>query len=163
MALGSMNKTKKYKFLFNWILSNRLAIGTSPASEDNVNFLINSGIKNLLSLCSNEESEWHKKIESSFKTKRIVLPDSHSKDLPTIDQLRGAFNSLEELINDNITFIHCVASQERSPMLCILYVMKEYNISLDDALDYVKRMHKHTNPTNSQLTVLNKFAKEFIN
>ena len=91
------------------------------------------------------------------------MPDSHTDQLPTFVQLQKAFHALEEFIKDDITFIHCVASIERSPMLCILYVMKKYNITLENSLDYVKRMHKYTNPTNSQLKILNKFANELIN
>jgi len=157
-----MSKTKKYNFYFNWILSNRLAIGTSPLKEDNVNFLISNGIKNIIGLCSVDEIGWHEQVESHFKTIRVVLPDSHSNDLPTFEQLQKAYNSLEEFVKDDITFIHCVASIERSPMLCILYVMKKYNITLENSLDYVKRMHKYTNPTNSQLKTLNKYAKDLI-
>ena len=158
-----MSNPKKYKFHFNWILSNRLAIGTSPLEEDNVNFLVDKGIKNIIGLCSDDEVDWHIQVESIFKTKRIILPDSHTDQLPTFVQLQKAFHALEEFIKDDITFIHCVASIERSPMLCILYVMKKYNITLENSLDYVKRMHKYTNPTNSQLKILNKFANELIN
>ena len=158
-----MSNPKKYNFHFNWILANRLAIGTSPLREDNVNFLVAKAIKNIIGLCSDDEVGWHMKVESIFKTRRIILPDSHTDHLPTFVQLQKAFNSLEEFIKDDITFVHCVASIERSPMLCILYVMKKYNITLENSLDYVKRMHKYTNPTNSQLKILNKFANELIN
>ena len=124
-----MSNPKEYKFIFDWILSNRLAIGTSPLKKENVNLLLRHGIKNLIGLCSEKEIEWHKEIDSNFSTKRIVLPDSHSKDLPKFEQLKEAFNSLEEFVDNDVTFIHCVASVERSPMLCIIYVMKSYNIS----------------------------------
>ncbi len=155
-----MSKPKEYKFIFDWIVSNKLAIGTSPLKEENINLLIDFKIKNIIGLCSDNEIGWHKDIDSIFKTKRIVLPDSHTKDLPKFDQLQKAFKTLEEFVENDITFIHCVASVERSPMLCILYIMKNYNISLEDALDYLKRVHKETNPTNSQLKVLNEFAKK---
>tara|TARA_Y100000589_G_scaffold59830_2_gene50430 strand:+ start:6608 stop:7093 length:486 start_codon:yes stop_codon:yes gene_type:complete len=157
-----VNKPKEYKFIFDWILTNKLAIGTSPLKEENINLLIGNKIKNIIGLCSDKEIGWYEKIDSSFKTKRIVLPDSHTKNLPKFDQLQKAFNTLEEFVDNDATFIHCVASVERSPMLCILYVMKTYNISIEDALDYVRRVHKQTNPTNSQLKVLNEFAKHSI-
>ena len=58
----------------------------------------------------------------------------------------------------DITFIHCFASIERSPLLCIMYIMSTYKLSIEDALDYVRRTHIYTNPTNRQLRI----AKEIM-
>ena len=41
-----MSKIKSYKFIFNWILLNRLALGTSPQKKEDVNFLKKQGIRN---------------------------------------------------------------------------------------------------------------------
>ena len=34
-----MNNTSNYKFIFNWILINKLAVGTSPLKESDIKFL----------------------------------------------------------------------------------------------------------------------------
>lgn len=154
-----MNK-KKYKFIFNWILINKLAIGNSPKEEENVSFLKNNGVKNVLALCSDSEIEWTSNLSKIFRAKRIVLPDSKTKELPNFDQLKEAYDTLENFLNDGVTFIHCYASIERSPMLCTLYIMKAYKLNLEQALDYVLRKHKYTNPTNKQLSNLNKFKNK---
>ncbi len=48
--------------------------------------------------------------------------------LPTKDQLETAFNLLKELVSKDMTFVHCVASMERSPLLCIMFVMTQIPI-----------------------------------
>jgi len=147
----------KYKFIFDWILINKLAIGTSPTKEDDLNQLKKNKVKNILGLCSEKEVNWHENINHDFSCFRFVLPDSHQKKLPTSEQLNTAFNLLKDLVRKDITFIHCVASMERSPLLCIMYVMEKYKLNVEDALDFVKRVHNETNPTNDQLLCIKNF------
>ena len=71
-----------------------------------------------------------------------------------IKNLLKVFYKLRDAINDDITFIHCFASVERSPLICIMYIIYKYKLSIEDALDYVRRTHKYTNPTNSQLSIV---------
>ena len=91
------------------------------------------------------------------------MPDSRSNILPTFDQLDKAYNVLRNLLEEGTTFVHCYAAIERSPMLCILYIMKSYKLGLEEALDYVCRQHKYANPTNYQLKTINKFKKKLDN
>ncbi len=158
-----MNNTSDYKFIFNWILINKLAVGTSPLKESDIEFLKKKKVKNILGLCSEEEIKWNEKINNDFSCFRIVLPDSNKKMLPTNEQLNTAFNLLKDLVGNDITFIHCVASMERSPLLCIMYVMEKYNISLEEALDFVKRVHSNTNPTNDQLLCITNYISNKSN
>ena len=152
-----MINTANYKFTFDWILINKLAIGTSPTKECDIDLLKEKKIKNILGLCSEEEVKWNEKIHDNFSCFRIILPDSHQKTLPSKEQLKTAFNLLKDLVSKDITFIHCVAAMERSPLLCIMYIMDKYNLSLEESLDFVKRVHRNTNPTNDQLLCIANF------
>ena len=152
-----MTSKEEYKFIFDWILINKLAIGTSPTQEKDLILLKKHKVKNILGLCSEDEVKWNKNINNDFSCFRFVLPDSHKKILPTAEELSTAFNLLKDLIKEDITFIHCVASMERSPLLCIMYVMEKYRLNVEDALDFVKRVHRETNPTNDQLLCIKDF------
>ena len=152
-----MNNKLEYKFIFDWILINKLAVGNCPTKEEHLNLLRKKNVKNILGLCGQDEVKWHENIEKEFSCFRYVLPDSHQKTLPTLEQLNTAFNLLKDLVSKDITFIHCVASMERSPLLCILFVMDKYNLSLEEGLDFVKRVHNNTNPTNHQLSCIKDF------
>ena len=153
-----MINTSNYKFKFSWILINKLAVGTSPLKESDLNFLKGKKVKNILGLCSDEEIKWHENINNDFSCFRIVLPDSHQNTLPTKEQLETAFNLLKDLVSKDITFIHCVAAMERSPLICIMYIMGKYDLSLEEALDFVKRVNNNTNPTNDQLSCIKNYV-----
>ncbi len=147
----------KNKFIFNWILRNKLAIGTSPMNNNDVILLKKNKVKNILCLCSEEESKWHSGLENIFLCNRVILPDSNQKKLPTHKQIDNAYKILKKLVKNNITFVHCFASIERSPLLCILFIMDNYNLNLEESLDYVKRVHNLTNPRNKQLFLVKKY------
>ena len=37
--------------------------------------------------------------------------------------------------------------------------MNKYNLKLEEALDYVKSVHKYTNPTNKQLNLIRDYIE----
>ena len=156
-----MNKKYEFSksdFVFNWILKNKLAVGTSPEKKEHVNLLKQNNIKNILGLCDEKEAKWHDDLENNFSCSRIVLPDSNKNKLPTDTQIKNAFTILKNFIEKDITYVHCFASIERSPLLCIMFIMDKYKLNLEESLDYVKKMHFLTNPRNNQLF----FIKNFI-
>ena len=155
-------KNLKNNFIFNWVLKNKLAIGTSPSNKEDIIFLKNNKVKNILGLCSETETKWHEDLETSFCCDRVILPDSNQPKLISEKQILNAYIVLNNFIKKGITFIHCYASIERSPLLCIMYIMHEYNLDLEEALDYVKQVHNFTNPRNNQLFLLKKINKENI-
>ncbi len=154
-----MNKNLKFKnnFTFNWVLINKLAIGISPTKKDHINFLKGNNIKNILGLCGEHEAKWHFDLENNFNCLRINLPDSNQKKLPTYSQIDKAYNSLKKFVDSDITYIHCFAAVERSPLLCIMLIMEKYNLNIEESLDYVKRIHNLTNPRNNQLLLIKNY------
>ena len=153
-----MNNTEENQFIFNWILKKKLAVGTTPIKDEDLVFLKRNKVINIIGLCSEKEIKWHENLCTNFNCERIFLPDSHNDKLPCKKDFFKAFEKLKDAVTQNITFVHCFASIERSPLLCIMYIMYSYNLNIEDALDYVRRIHKHTNPTNRQL----RFVKEIM-
>ena len=142
----------------NWIIYQSLAIGASPKHNDDLIYLKRSGVKSVFCLCSNIECPKLNYEESGIFFKRLVLPDHKSKDQLTIELLDNAFNNLKNLIQKKSpVFIHCYAAVERSPLLCLTYLIKEKDMHFDDALAYMMQVHKGTNPMNSQLQILKEY------
>lgn len=155
MKFGNLSKIKKRKFYFDWILDNELAIGPSPNKIDDLEILKVANFKSILSLCSYEEAANPKEISEIFQFRRVLLPDHKCGRIPTITELDKALNVLEELIKyHNPVFIHCFAAMERSPLVCIAWLVKKHKLTTKEALDYVMQVHKGTNPLSEQLTVL---------
>jgi len=144
---------------FNWVIYQTLAIGTSPKDNKDLIKLKESGIKSVFCLCNEIECPILNYEDSGIFFKRLVLPDHKSKSQLSIELLENAFKNLKNLIQKKSpVFIHCYAAVERSPLLCLTYLIKEKDMHFDDALAYLMQVHKGTNPMNSQLKIL----KEYI-
>ena len=144
---------------FNWVIYQTLAIGTSPKNNVDLINLKKNGIKSVFCLCNEIECPKLNYEDYGIYFKRLVLPDHKSKSLLSIELLENAFKNLKKLIQTNSpVFIHCYAAVERSPLLCLTYLIKEKDMHFDDALAYMMQVHKSTNPMNSQLKILKEFC-----
>lgn len=141
-------------FKVDWVLKNELAIGSIPRKYEHLLELKNNKIKWILSLCDKEEVPVDINYEDYFSCKRFVLPD-HKYDNPlTLDQLNIALKILEEIIQSGPVYIHCVAGLERSPIVCMAWLVKKHNLTPTQALDYLMDIHIGTNPLPNQLKLL---------
>ena len=147
---------KNSKFKLDWVLINELAIGKLPTIENDLIYLKGKGIKSILSLCNKDEIVEIENL-NNFKYKVVVLPDHKTGKLPSIKDLRHALQELKKLMAFGPTFVHCVASVERSPLLCMCYLVNEKNLTPLESLEYLMQVHPRTNPLASQLELLNEF------
>ena len=138
----------------DWVLRNELAIGSAPKSFEDLNELKKNKIVGILSLCSKEENPSEVKFEEYFVCKRVVLPDHKYKSPPTIEKLELAIETLESILSSGPIYIHCVAGAERSPLVCMAWLIKKHNLNPTQALDYMMGIHIGTNPLPDQLKLL---------
>lgn len=159
-----MEASKSYlqlRFRFNWVLQSILAVGPAPKAIRHLDRLRDAGIKSILSLCANgevqnQEAGLIEQLDSQFFHQIFVLPDHRSGKPPSITDFLQALELADVLIqNSSPLYIHCVASVERSPLLCMGILMRRNNISPLAALDYMQQIHPGTNPLPQQLALLN--------
>ncbi len=142
-------------FKIDWILIDELAIGPAPISERHIHRLKDSGIKAVLSLCAEEEAPPPAAMDKQLACGRLVLPDHQSGRLPEFGELLAALELLATLHqNHGSVFVHCVAAMERSPLVCLAWLVQRHNLSPEQALDYLMQMHPGTNPLPGQLALL---------
>lgn len=146
---------KKYKFKFNWVLNGKLAVGTCPRQEEDLIKLKENNIKSIFGLCDSSEASYPENLQVLFKSVRYVIPDHKSDKLVSSEDLLNARNTLNQLLEEGPVFIHCVAAMERSPLVCMAWLIKNKNLSITQSLDYMMAINKGTNPLPSQLKVLN--------
>ena len=144
------------RFKIDWILDNELSVGPAPTKINDVRILQSEKIKCILSLCSIEEAPQPHEIMNNFKTDRFVLPDHKSGRAPTSDEIKMALNKLINISKFGPVYVHCFAGIERSPLICMAYLIKIHNLTPQQSLDYLMEMHKGTNPLPSQFEVLNR-------
>lgn len=149
---------EKKKFYFKWVLINNLAIGVAPRSKNQINFLYQNGIRNILNLTSEKEYKPPFEILSRFNYKNISMPDHKSKKVPDISLIKDAVDYLVDANVNGPCFVHCLAAVERSPLICIAYLMRVKKISLNQSLNYLMQRNRRTNPLVSQYNVLKEFT-----
>ncbi len=149
-----MEKYHNNSFTIDWVLVGELAVGPAPRREKHLEKLEKLGIKVILSLCSEDESHTLENISSRFVFKRSLLPDHSYGRVPTLEELRNTLDTLISVKKLGPVFVHCFAGVERSPLVCISYLVKERKIPLDKALDYLMEVHPGTNPLSSQLNMI---------
>ena len=141
-------------FRVNWVLVDQLAIGPAPRAERHLDRLREAGISCVLSLCSPNEATPPAGLGDGFRTSRYVLPDHRAGRLLTLAELEKAVGHLAELQQHGPVFVHCVAAMERSPLVCLAWLVLQHRMSPERALDYLMQQHPGTNPLPGQLALL---------
>tara|TARA_Y100001968_G_C19241078_1_gene659450 strand:+ start:425 stop:901 length:477 start_codon:yes stop_codon:yes gene_type:complete len=147
---------RKSKFRLDWVLVDELAIGPAPRKKNHLDLIESEGIKSIFSLCSDDEVLNPTDMEKRFKCNRLLLPDHKSGRLPLLNELNNALDALSEIKEFGPVFIHCVAAMERSPLVCMGWLIKHQSLTAEEALDYMMQVHPGTNPLPGQLNLLKK-------
>ena len=88
------------------------------------------------------------------------MPDHRIGRNPQVDEIIQTLNFLKGLRENGPVFVHCVAGMERSPLVCIAWLIKYKGLTQQQAIDYLMQVHSNTNPLSSQLAILR--DKKFI-
>ena len=142
------------RFRIDWVLVHELAIGPAPRAERHLERLADQGMRAVLSLCSPEEAPPPEGLEQRFACGRLVLPDHRAERFPEMQELGAALALLEQLRAEGPVFVHCVAAMERSPLVCLAWLVSRHGQSPQAALDYLMQVHPGTNPLPGQLRLL---------
>ena len=142
------------RFRLDWVLVQELAVGPAPRAERHLERLTDAGVTAVLSLCSEQEAPPPAGLESRFECRRLVLPDHRVERLPELAQLERALEALAELRAKGPVYVHCVAAMERSPLVCLAWLVRRHGLTPQRALDYLMQVHPGTNPLPGQLALL---------
>lgn len=149
----------KRAFSVDWVLINKIAVGPKPITIQDFQILQDYKIKSILSLCDINEAPTLEFIEKNFIFSRIPLPDHKKARIPSFDEFQLALNELKKLQKFSPTFVHCVASVERSPLVCLGWLVREEGYSIDIAMDYLMQIHPGTSPLPEQLKLIMQLEK----
>ena len=142
------------KFYFDWVLINELAVGPAPRKPHHIELLISAGIKGILSLCSEDEVSQPEIPANQLQHQRIILPDHSYSREPSVNEIMSTLHELKQLKTIGPVFVHCKAGIERSPLICIAWLVMEKNLSIQSALDYLMQVHPGTNPLANHLMII---------
>ena len=141
-------------FNLNWVLIKELALGPAPQNIRDLNLLKKKGIKNVISLCNKEEYQVIPEAKEMFNYHTFSLPDHKDSVSPTIKQINEVLDMVKQFKKFGSTYIHCLAGVERSPTVCIAWLMRECSLDLETSLHYLMKVHPRTCPLQYQLNIL---------
>lgn len=153
-------RSRRNRFRIDWVLVDELALGPAPLAERHLDRLEAEGVQAVFSLCDTAEAPPPAGMESRFRCARLVLPDHRSGHPPELSQLQQALATLAELRTYGPVFVHCLAAMERSPLLCLAWLVQHHGQPLQRALDYLQQLHPGTNPLPEQLRVLHELVPD---
>ena len=146
------------RFRLDWVLVDELAIGPAPRAQRHLDRLQEAGIRALLSLCSPAEAALPEGLGEQFVHQRCVLPDHRAGRLPELSELEAALAARAALRDQGPVYVHCVAAMERSPLVCLAWLVSRHGQTPERALDYLMQVHPGTNPLPGQLALLGRLA-----
>ena len=147
------------RFRIDWVLVNELAIGPAPRAARHLDQLQEQHIKAVLSLCGINEAPAAEGLAQRFEHRSVVLPDHRTERLPELAELLSALDALRELRGSGPVFVHCLAGIERSPLVCLAWLVSGHGQSPLAALDYLMQVHPGTNPLPGQLQLLHQLQR----
>ncbi len=146
-------------FKLDWVLNNELAIGPAPRKAKHFEYLKQKNIKSIINLCTEEEAPIMEGVEETFQFKRFVLPDHKvNKDI-LLSEIDEIISIIELFKEKGPVFVHCFAAIERSPLICMSWLIVKHKLSPQRALDYLMQVHPRTNPLPSQFKLLSDLRK----
>ena len=140
--------------IYSWILNHQLAIGPMPRRTFQWNQLEDVGFKTRFSCCYPQENVFAP-IPVDWSTANVPLPDHRQQESLTIDKLRLALNTAQELVVTSApVYLHCFAGQERSSLLAVGLTARIKKIDVFSALEWVRRCHPISSPSYEYLEIL---------
>ena len=129
-----------------------LYIGSIGAALNKVG-LLQRGIKHVLCVASSIPLYF----PESFNYKQVSVGDRPDQDLfkhfpPCCKFIGRALKAGEGVL------VHCFAGIERSPLICMAWLIKKYKMGVNESLRYMMNIHKKTNPLPGQIDCLHKIS-----
>ena len=118
---------------FSWLIEEKLAGSGMPTSFDELEWILNQGVKSIVTMTENAlPDNWVKEIGYLH----VPTPDYTA---PEVDRIDLAVDFIHERISENqAVMVHCAAGMGRAGTILAYYLVKYQKYSAQDAIKKVR-------------------------
>ena len=143
---------KPYKF--SWLIESKLAGSSIPTSIDEVQWMIDQGVKSIVTVREEPlDDDWVKDVS-------YLHVYSNDMNVPEFDDLTYAVDFIHRRITNNEpVMVHCLAGMGRTGTLLACYLVKYQKMLADDAIQKVREERPGSIQSYPQEEMIFQFAK----
>ena len=143
---------------FSWLIENKLAGSAIPTSNDEVQWVIEQGVKSIVTVREEPlDNDW---------VKNVNYLHVHSNDMgvPEFDDLVSAVDFIHNRITNNEpVMVHCLAGLGRTGTLLACYLVIYQKMLADDAIQKVREERPGSIQSYPQEEMIFQFEKSLQN
>ena len=139
---------------FSWIIENKLAGSAIPTSIDEVKWVIDQGVKSIVTI--REETL----DESWVKDVNYLHILSNDMSVPEFDDLIYAVDFIHRRITNNEpVLVHCLAGMGRTGIILACYLVKHQKMSASEATEKIREERPGSIQSYPQEEIIFRFEK----
>ena len=139
---------------FSWIIENKLAGSAIPTSIDEVKWVIDQGVKSIVTI--REETL----DESWIKDVNYLHILSNDMSVPEFDDLIYAVDFIHRRITNNEpVLVHCLAGMGRTGVILACYLVKYQKMSASEATEKIREERPGSIQSYPQEEIIFRFEK----
>ena len=141
-------------YKFSWLIENKLAGSSIPTSIDEMQWVIEQGVKSIVTVKEEPlDDDWVKDVN-------YLHVYSNDMSVPEFDDLVSAVDFMHSRITNNEpVMVHCLAGMGRTGTLLACYLVKYQKMSADDAIQKIREERPGSIQSYPQEEMIFQFAK----
>tara|TARA_Y100000780_G_scaffold208950_1_gene206243 strand:+ start:82 stop:576 length:495 start_codon:yes stop_codon:yes gene_type:complete len=139
---------------FSWLIENKLAGSGIPTSIEEVQWIIEQGVKSIITIREEPlDDDWIKDVN-------YLHVMSNDMGVPEFDDLVHVVDFIHKRITSNEpVMVHCLAGMGRTGTILACYLVKYQNMSADEAIQKIREERPGSIQSFSQEEIIFRFSK----
>ena len=139
---------------FSWLIKNKLAGSAIPTSIDEVQWVIEQGVKSIVTVREEPlDDDWVKDVN-------YLHVSSNDMGVPEFADLTYAIDFIHRRITNNEpVMVHCLAGMGRTGTILACYLVKHQNMPADKAIQKIREERSGSIQSYPQEEIIFQFAK----